>query len=173
MRKKLLKIFPTVLSLLIATTVLVVGWVANDTIMNGITISSSGSGVQILIKGSESEDFSDTMNVGLNNVELQPSEFKNGKFYDQFGVEVTSDPNYVRSQYIIFQAEKSCRLSASKSVNGSLPVGVVFESTEIGTNTDLVSAGKNPKGATIYFYVDGNKYTEPGTATVNVVLHGE
>lgn len=173
MRKRLLRILPTILSLVIASTVLVVGWVANDTVMNGITISSSGSGVQILIKDSETAEYTDTMNVGLNNIELNPSEFKNGKFYDQFGVDVTDDPNYVRSQYIVYQAEKSCRLSATKSVNGSLPVGVVFDTIEVGTNTDLTSAGKNPKGATFYFYVDGTKYTEPGVATVNVLLHGE
>lgn len=172
MGKKLKLITPTIISLIVGCAVLVCGWVASDSIMNGITITSSGSGVEVLIR-TENTSFSDTMNVGLNNVELQPCEYKNGTFRDQFGVDVTNNPNYVRSQLIIFQAEKPCKLSATKSVNGDLPVNVVFEDTEVGDNTELTSAGKTAKSGTFYFYVDGNQYTEPGSATVNISLHGE
>ena len=171
MKKKIKQILPITISLMISATILTAGWIADDAKMNGITISAEGSGVEVLLKTPDTE-FGQTATVGIT-AELKPCVYKNGKFYDQYNNEVTDNTDYVVSQTIIYQAEKSCSLTASKVVSGSLPCGVVIEDTEVTTDTALFKAATTPRSATVRFYVDGEKFTEGGTANVIVTIHGE
>lgn len=172
--KKVLKALPLVLVFVIVFAVIAVAWRNQEAKMNSIRISSKdeGVGLQIRLYGDDSQPLSQSITIDSTAMELKPCVYNNGTFTNQKGTNVTDNAEYVRAIEIFIQPESSCNLRMSKVQSGDLPVKVIANDIEVTDNTGIAKLNTNGRILTLYFYIDGEEYTEPGTATIDLTLVG-
>ena len=172
--KKFKRVIPFFITFILVISIVAVAWVINTTHVRSIKIKSKDEGVVVNVRlTSESVSPSQEITVDTDFTELKPCVYENGAFYDSKGNNVSENADYVRQIEIMLQPEKKCNLYATKTVNGDLPVHIVALENEITTDTYLCQLGINGRIMTLCVYIDGEEYTESGTATVELELKGE
>lgn len=171
--KKAKRIIPIAITLIISLTVGVLGWVINDATMSGIRITSSKDGVTLRIKLSNDYQAtpSDTLNVNMD-LNLKPCRYVDGAFFDEDGNIVNNNNSFVRKFTVQVTPSQRCLITASKEVEGDLPVNVICNEQQIVEGTTLGEA-TNITALTLYFYVDGENFSGSGSSNVTITFHGE
>lgn len=172
--KKFKRFLPIFITFILVICIAAVAWVINTTHIRSIKIKSKDEGVVVNVRlASESVSPSTEISVDTDFAELKPCVYENGAFYDSKGNNVSENADYVRQIEIMLHPEKKCNLYATSTVNGTLPVKVVALENEITTNTYLCQLGINGRIMTLCVYIDGEEYTESGSATLELELRGE
>lgn len=168
------RIISLAITLILCISIVGVAWVNQEATMNSIRISSKdeGVGLQIRLYGDDSQPLSQSITIDSTAMELKPCVYNNGTFTNQKGNNVTDNAEYVRTIEIFIQPESSCNLRMTKVQSGDLPVKVIANDIEVTDNTGIAKLNTNGRILTLYFYIDGEEYTEPGTATIDLTLVG-
>lgn len=172
MRKTLQKLLPLLISCMLGFSIVTVAWVVQDANINGITITSATDGVKLLVS-SGSNTYSDTLTFDISDAELIPVKWNEMVFELEDGTVVNGEDGYYLELPISVKSEVECNVSATITIDGDLPIKAA-----VGTNlitTDTFISKVYPKGTniTLYIWIDGETFTESGSATVSIMLHGD
>lgn len=168
------RIISLAITLILCISIVGVAWVNQEATMNSIRITSKDDGVTVRIRlyNDDSQPLGNSVTVDATAMELKPCVYQDGGFYNRKGANVTNNEEYVRMIQLFVQPESKCTVRMTKTQEGSLPVHVMANDIEITDNTGIGSVSANGRIVELYFYIDGEEYTEPGTATIDLTLVG-
>ena len=174
MKKKISRVLPILISFILAFTIVTVAWLVQDASVRGLRVTSTTDGVTLKIRmaNDSTSPLSDTVDVGMSDLTLKPCVYADGVFYDEQGNVVSKNLQYVRSFSIHVVPEQNCRIRATKTVSGDLPVTLICNGVPVEEYTDL-GVASTVATLTFYVYVDGENFNGQSTSDVVITLHGE
>lgn len=177
MRRKITRVLPVLISLILAFSIVAIAWVIQESYIRGVYISSVSDGVEVKLKiRGGAEDFTTDLNLNAADLQLRPCVYtpENQQFSDENWNYVTQNEEFVKTYELMIRPSETCRIIGAKTVTGDLPIGVVIDGVELTEEgVDIGVIGTPYKIVTLQFYIDGNLATANGTGNVQITLRGE
>lgn len=167
------KFIPIFTAFILAISIVAVAWVINSTHVSAIKIKSAEEGIVVRVRIGDSEAPSTEISVDSDFTELKPCTFDGNNFKDINGNIVDDNPEYVRTIELYMLPENKCKVYGTLTSDSELPVKLLVYGNEVTENTYIGTLKTSGQTIPLLFYIDGEEYTEPGSATLELTLKGE
>ena len=173
MKRKPTFVVILIITFVLAISIVTVAWVLQTAKITSIKFRSANEGVTVMIRPGDGGELTQEMTYSADEYTLKPCVLRgDGYYYNQGGQNVTNNSAYVKQIEVFVKPEKSAAIYATVTTDGTLPMVVRANNEEVTSNTLLGNISGNGQLVTFDFYIDGNEYTEQGTATVEIELRG-